>query len=215
MHWEAKMEHGSFSVDLDGKGLPIYNGGSGTFSTILGEPFNQYSIPNYETTGTIILDDKEYEVSGKTWFDRQWQDEGQNFSNTKWNWSWMDLHLDNGDKLSLWDMHNVTLGVNSAWVTVLHPDGTQNTYMVKRLADGASEVWGSPVSGQHYPTRWSVEIPDLDAKLDVNSVVKESEIVSKVPFLNKYEGACTISGTYRGKETKGYCYTELLGDFSK
>ena len=69
------------------------------------------------------------------------------------------------------------------------------------------------MSGQNYPTHWIIEIPEVDARLDVTAVMKEQEIASK--FINKYEAVSRIKGTYKGKETTGYCYVELLGDFSE
>ena len=32
---------------------------------------------------------------------------------------------------------------------------------------------------------------------------------------NHYEGASRVEGTYQGKKIKGYCYVELIGDWSK
>lgn len=32
---------------------------------------------------------------------------------------------------------------------------------------------------------------------------------------NHYEGASTVEGTYQGKPIKGYCYVELIGDWSR
>lgn len=210
LHVEAEMPHGSINVDMKAYGTVIYNAGSGNFPTILGENFNQYSVPNMVTNGTLTLDDKTYNVSGKSWFDRQWQNEGSNLG-AKWNWSWMDINLDNGDVISLWDMRDITHETNYAWATILHPDGSQTVAAMEPLTESASDYWTSTESGQKYPTHWIVKIPDLDAALEVTSVIKEQEIVSQVPFLNKYEGASTVKGTYKGKEITGYCYVELLG----
>lgn len=216
MHWKAEMPHGKIDVTMQSYGLPIYNGGTGSFPSIFEAGFNQYSVPNVKTTGTLTLDDKTYNVSGKTWFDRQWQEEsGPDFISTKWNWSWMDLNLDNGDVLSLWDMNNETYGKNNAWATVQHPDGTQSTCMVEILKLSASDFFESEESKQVYPTKWVVKIPDLQAELEIKSLIKEQEIVSSIPFLHKYEGASSIKGTYKGEGITGYCYVELLGDWKK
>ncbi|MDS0526697.1 carotenoid 1,2-hydratase [Clostridium sp. SHJSY1] len=230
MHWEAEMPHGKINVDMKSYGMPIYNAGSGRFPTCFDMPFNQYSIPNLQTTGSIVMDNKVYEISGRSWFDRQWdlttEDGGISKNNNqkidsnelftgKWNWSWMDLNLDNGDVLSLWDMNNITKNDNFTWATVLHPDGSQSIVTVENLAESASDFWTSEESKQSYPTHWTVRIPVLDAELEVTSIIKEQEIVSTIPFLNKYEGPSSVKGTYKGKNVTGYCYVELLGDWSK
>ena len=56
-----------------------------------------------------------------------------------------------------------------------------------------------------------MKIPDLDAVLEVTPVTTEQEIVSTAVERSKYEGASAVSGVYRGKETAGYCYVELVG----
>ena len=38
------------------------------------------------------------------------------------HWYWMDLNMDNGDKLSLWCVEIAK--ITRAWATVLHADGT-------------------------------------------------------------------------------------------
>ena len=163
----------------------------------------------------MTLDGKTYEIKGgRSWFDRQWQYESKDFTGGKCTWSWMDLNLDNGDFISLWDMNNFDTGVNNAWATVLHPDGTQSVCCVERLAVSASEYWSSDKSGQNYPTHYTVRIPELGAELEVSCRIKEQEIVSQMPFLHKYEGASTITGTYKGERVTGYCYVELLGDWT-
>ena len=51
----------------------------------------------------------------------------------------------------------------------------------------------------------------MDACLEVTPSPREQEIVSEFEFLHKYEGASSVKGTYKGKETTGYCYVELVG----
>lgn len=216
-HWEGIMPHGKVVVDLTGYGYAVYNAGSGIFNSCMkDEVFRQYSLPTMRTTGVLTIGDVDYPVEGISWMDRQWQQQAENSDliGAKWNWLWMDINLDNGDVISLWDMNSVTRDYNYAWATVMHPDGTQCVCRMELVQDIASEYWRSPVSNQNYPTRFAITIPDIDTKLDVRAVVKESEIVSQIPFLNKYEGACTLEGTYRGQPMGGYCYVEMLGDWT-
>ena len=79
----------------------------------------------------------------------------------------------------------------------------------------SSEVWDSPVTPMHYPTRWQVEISEWDAVLDVKSIMDEQEIVAGDPAGRKYEGASRFKGIYRGKEVTGWCCLELVGGWDK
>lgn len=214
-HWESTMERGKISIDMEAVGLPIYNAGSGHFRTLLENMFSQYSVPHLKSKGSLTLDGKEYTVKGYSWMDRQWQIHGEDALTDKWNWSWMDLNLDNGDVISLWEMHNMTKGLLNSWATVQHPDGTQAVLYMKPLCETATRYTFNEPTGNYYPTQYEIEIPEIDAKLKIDSIIEDQVIVSSLPFVNKYEGASTIDGTYKGKAVKGFCYIELLGDFTE
>lgn len=222
--WKVDLPESKIDVDLVTYGMVLYDAGTGTFPTCFNRPFNQYSVPDMRANGTINLKGKEYRLKDcKVWFDRQWDVEGAKtgnatsstelFSGLKWTWSWMDINLDNGEDMSLWDMHNITNKYHYTWATVLHKDGSQTTVPIENLTVGASDFWRSEKSGQNYPTKFVVRIPDYDAELTVTSVKKEQEIASDIKFLNKYEGASTVEGTYKGKKVKGYTYVEMLGNW--
>ena len=73
-------------------------------------------------------------------------------------------------------------------------------------------------SGNEYPMTYYVRIPELDADLTVKCVVEDQELYfpkEDEDEYNHYEGAASVSGTYGGKEVKGYTYVELVGDWSK
>lgn len=75
----------------------------------------------------------------------------------------------------------------------------------------ASYYWKSELFGISYPNRWIVNIPDLNAKLEVVSDPQNQEAFSKqVPNHTHYEGTSKILGTYRGEEVHGHCYVELM-----
>lgn len=199
------------NVKLKPVGFPIYNGGTGCF------PLNdmtvyQYSIPTMDTDGTLTIEGKTYHLDGLTWFDRQWEIM-QNNDNSNIKWSWMDLNLSNGEIISLWCA--VNNGVETSWATVMHPDGTQTVTYAEPFSKGESDYWLSEKSGQYYPTKWIIELPEFEARLEVTPSPKHQEIVSVIPALHKYEGASAVIGSYRKEEITGYGYVELVGNWSK
>jgi predicted secreted hydrolase len=214
LHVEARLADGAGSIDMDlAIASPvILNGGSGIFPMV-GTSFNQYSVPRLTSRGTITIEGRAHKVDGVSWFDRQWQHEpggpaGESLNGLKW--SWMDINLENGDAVSLWSGPTVVGGEERAWATVLHADGSQTVAAVEPGL-GADDYWQSDESGARYPTRWTVRIPALDAVLQVVPRPRRQEIVSKVPLLNKYEGASEMTGTWRGEPAKGFGYVELVG----
>lgn len=122
------------------------------------------------------------------------------------------MSLDNGDVVSLWSAFDGKLGANRAWATIMHADGAQTVTPINPDL-GATDVWTSPTSGNSYPTRWTVRIPEVNAELDVIPSPREQEIVSKAPDLTKYEGASAINGTWGGKPVTGFGYVELVGNW--
>jgi predicted secreted hydrolase len=208
IHAKATLKNGSLDLQMTPISATLYNGGTGIFP-LLGMTIHEYSVPVMKTTGSITMDGKTYKIDGNGWFDRQWQDNAPAGSPEP-TWSWMGLRLDNGDSLSLWSAFDDSIGKDRAWATVLHPDGSQTVAAVEPSL-GAADEWTSEESGNTYPTRWSVSIPALDIQLAVVPAPRRQEIISVVPFLTKYEGASTVSGSYGGKPVQGYGYVELVG----
>lgn len=219
MRVTAFMEHASLDLELEFEDGIIMNGGAGEFSiAVIG--VKQYSKPRIKPTGTLVLNGKTYPISGDAWFDRQWQKVPTQKSKTgegsddpvtggTIHWYWMDLNMDNGDKLSLWCVEIAK--ITRAWATVLHADGTNKVVDVTPFTQFKAKKWYSQASGQNYPIEFTVEIKDLDAKLYVAPYPVELEIVSE--HISKYEAASQVKGTYLGKPATGFCYVELVGGF--
>lgn len=214
LHLQASMPNGSVDVNMSAVGNVLYNGGAGLIRMFDINAF-EYSVPEMLTEGTITIEGNTYNVKGISWFDRQYADfpKGKKLKDGfDVHWVWMDLNFDNNeDKISLWGMVDNKTGEEYAWATVLQPDGSHITTVVESLTKNASDYWKSPKSGQNYPLKWRVKIPDLNTDLVVTPTVKEQEIVAKEQAGSKYEGASTFAGTYKGKETTGFCYLELVG----
>ncbi|MUO81656.1 hypothetical protein GOZ78_04365 [Agrobacterium vitis] len=209
---KATLGGGKGEVDIEAHatGPVIMNGGTGVFP-LIGMMIHQYSVPRLAARGAITVDGNKRSVEGVVWFDRQWQNqEGVAAVDAAFKWSWMDINLDNGDAISLWSGPAKLGGEERAWATILHADGSQ-TVAAAEPGLAARDVWHSEKSGCRYPTRWTVRIPAMDAELEVVPSPREQEFVSQVPALNKYEGASTMAGTWRGKPVRGFGYVELVG----
>lgn len=208
----AELADGRGAVEIEAHAASpvIFNGGAGVFP-LIDMTIHQYSVPRLKARGTFTIDGKTSYVEGVAWFDRQWQDQdGKVGVESDFKWSWMDINLDNGDAVSLWSAPTTLGGEERAWATILHADGSQSVAAVEPGL-GARDIWHSQKSGARYPTRWTVRIPAMDAELEVVPSPREQEFVSQHPALNKYEGASSMVGTWRGKPAKGFGYVELVG----
>lgn len=217
MHIEAAMPKGSISLELHGVGYILYNAGNGRFSAA-GIDIYEYAIPHFITKGVISVEGKEYVVSGVSWFDRQWQGLPETAVSMQqvmggFYWCWMDLNLDNGEVISLWNVGNTILHMETAWATILHEDGTHTVTTVEPLRKMATKYWKSPVSGFSYPNHWTIRIPAYDADMQVVTYPNNQELVSEYDSAQKFEGTSRVTGTYKGKNVTGFCYVEMLGNW--
>lgn len=204
MHLHATLPVGEINLTLSAQGPALYNNGTGLMPFLGGTSY-YYSLPSLASQGTLTENNHTYPVTGDSWLDRQW---GTWDWNTAQKWTWMALQLSNGDRVNLWDIF--AQGSEAHYATVLHPDGTHEIVTVDPLADGTSGFWTSPTTGKRYGTRWTVNIPALDASLNVVTQPQGQEIQGDGGI---FEGASSVTGKYRGKSVTGQAYVEQLGNW--
>ncbi|TCC49541.1 hydrolase [Kribbella pittospori] len=205
MRLQATLPVGEIDLTLSARGPALYNNGTGLMPFLGGTSY-YYSLPSLATKGTLKLNSRAYPVTGESWLDRQW---GSWDWSTMDKWTWMPLQLSNGDRVNLWDLF--AEGREFPYATVLHPDGTHEVVAVEPLADTTSGSWTSPTTGNRYGTRWTVNIPALDASLTVIAQPQAQERLGA--FGGTYEGASSVTGRYRGKPVTGQAYVEQNGNW--
>ena len=215
LHIQAEMPNAKVDCVMRRTGPIIYNAGTGSFMTFLGGCVQQFSMPHLESSGKLTIGNNTYDISGDSWFDRQWQfspeEQKKMHMHSNWKWGWRDLNLDNGETISVWEMYDLSKDSTTCWGTILHADGSQEVVDIIPMSKNCSNIWTSKKSRQKYPTKFIIRIPKKNAVLDVETDIPQQEIVSSLSMLNKYEAACKVSGTYEGKAVSGYTYVELLG----
>jgi predicted secreted hydrolase len=206
MQLHATVPQGRIDVTLRPQGNVLYNLATGYFPMFADPqyPNYEYAFPTIDTTGTLTLNGRTEQVHGQSWMDRQWGPLPADLMDGHAGWTWMDLNLSNGDKISLWrTLH----GSEHTWATILSPDGTHTVAAATITADPAAR-WTSPTSGQTFNTHWKVTVPDRHATLDVRVTTKNQELLTPGP---RYEGSATVTGTYQGHRISGYTYVEQAG----
>jgi predicted secreted hydrolase len=119
----------------------------------------------------------------------------------------MGISLDNGDRISLWDI--IDGDKDHAFATVLHPDGRHEFVDVEPLSEDATSIWTSAAPGHRYPTHWIVSIPMLKARLRVEPW-SGSRNLSLRFGVHKYEGASKVAGEMQGEPATGHAVVELV-----
>jgi hypothetical protein len=209
MHVTGRFQRINVDLTLAQQGPLLANLGTGILP-FYGDINYEYALPNMKTSGSVVVDGKSYQVAGASWFDRQWGQMAPSFWVHK-KWTWMGISLDNGDRISLWDI--IEGDKEHAFATMLHPDGRHEIVDVEPLAEAATSIWKSAATGHRYPTHWVVSIPTLKARLSVEPLVREQEVVSPIG-VNKYEGASKVVGPMEGKPATGHAVVELVGDWN-
>ena len=126
-----------------------------------------------------------------------------------WKWVWFGISLDDGTRISLWDL--IEADRRHPFATVLHPTGAHEVIAVEPTVELASKLWTSPATGRVYPTRRDVRMPQIDSRLTIDPDVIAQEFVSPDETGHKYEGASAFTGTLRGRQVNGYATIELVG----
>jgi hypothetical protein len=206
LHCAGKMDGGSFDVHLRASSPAIYNGGTGIYP-LCGLNSHQYSLPVLATKGTVTMNGKTYELNGNSWFDRQWGILDPKDGTPKW--TWFGINLVDGTGLSIWYIFDKTIGKNRAFASILHTDGSQTVAAAVCTPD-LKYAWESLQTKNLYYLKWTIDIPQLGAKLDVVTTEKDQEF-TMAAMGGGYEGVSNVTGTFQGKEVVGAARLEMLG----
>ena len=217
MHLTGRNKDCSVDVEVTPKGYVMNNGGSCYFPIMVMKENYHYSLPFFTMAGKLTLGGETYEVEGDCWLDRQTDmfkiTMKDGAMDSPGQWTWLGIYLDNKTALSIWDYTDRD-GRLSCFATVMGENGRQAVYTIDSIVAQAEEVWVGQ-SGNRYPTKWHVNIPELDLSLTVKAAKDEQEIVAQFAQMNRYEGESTVTGVMGGKNVTGSCCIELVGDWSK
>jgi hypothetical protein len=198
---------GSLDVVLQARGPVLNYGGTGAFS-LFGQTNYEFALADMRTTGTLTIDGRPRQITGRSWLDRQW---GPTDGAPGNHWSWMNLNMPNGDSVAIWDAVSDT-GETHTWATVLRKDGSYEVASVAPLADDAGKFWTSPTTGQRYPTRWIVSIPALKTRLTVHVTGNPGQEIV-LGGNGRLEATAAFEGTYHGAKVTGKNFVEMFGDW--
>ncbi len=199
----------SCDVTVSQAGPMLANAGTGLYPWFGGHTYH-YALPTMTTTGTVTLDGETLEVSGNSWLDRQWGT-APRFTLGSRKWLWLGICLDDGTRLSCWDL--IEEDRRHSFATIVYAGGAHE---VVTLEATGSEPWASPATGQVWPTKWEVAMAEIDSKLTIQADVLDQEFVSPAgsPVGAHYEAAARVTGTMHGRPVNGYGNIELTGAWS-
>lgn len=202
MEVKATTPWGSLQTQLTSTG-PVLNYSGNGLIQLLGDPNYEYAFPTMRTVGTLTAEGVTRHVFGTSWLDRQWGP--LPLAERTMHWTWMNIALSTGDQLAVWDIGDKRS--QYTWMTGMRRNGSYVVAAVRPLAPDSGRPWTSPVTHKTYPTRWSVRIPTLKARLDVAVTGPRGQEFAD----GHVEATAAVTGTYDGRKVTGTTYVEETG----
>ena len=163
-----------------------------------------YSLSRLETTGTVEIGDKEFDVSGLSWMDREFGTSA--LSTDAVGWDWFGIHLDDGHDIMVGQIRHQDGGLEPLFGGLLVlPDGTTRYLTAEEFTITPLGSWQSKQSGATYPAGWEIELAfdESSLRLELEPLLADQEVLANVIY---WEGAVRVSG-----DAQGYGYAELTG----
>lgn len=163
-----------------------------------------YSQTHLNTSGTMAIGNEKLTIDANkslSWMDHQWGDfiiiPGVN------QWTWSSVQLENGLEINLGEVLDpqdpkAKKPLGSA-ASIVMPDGSH--VYTRNL-----KVTPHPDPSYKHPLRYSIEIPDIDLQLELNSFVPGQDVNGIS------EGISEATGIFQGKAVKGHAYAESTID---
>ena len=186
----------SLSLTMEPVKSPVWHAEDGVLKMGVDDPKERtyyWSYTNLNASGKLILQGKEYRVTGKAWFDKQG---GKYTLTSRWtNWEWFSLRFFDGEEVMLFSFPQDN-----------YQDGTyiEHSGSYRRLNEYSITTLGfTEASGKKFSFGWKVELPDVK---DVHY-----DIVPKIDGqLNLFYYELVADIKDKDGNNVGYCFVELL-----
>ena len=209
--YSLKFHLAEYSLDLQAVSTrpPVLHQGVGLVHLgPAGDTF-YYSRTRLDVTGTVAIAGEQRPVTGSAWMDHQWGE----VMGQRVGWDWASVQLDDGSDLMaviVWDPVDRT--PFSGYGTLVSPDGSALTLAQDDVSITSRETWTSPATGIQYPSGWTLSVPSLDLRLDLEPVLVDSEFAgSRYTPAAYWEGEVRVTGTRQGRSVGGRGFVELVG----
>ena len=165
-----------------------------------------YSYTNLNTTGTVEINGEAFNVTGKSWMDREWSTSA--LSADQSGWDWFALQLDDSTELMYYQMRkNDGTPDSYSKGIIVRNDGSSQLILQKDVQLEVTDSWQS-TGGVKYPSGWKLSIPAMNTELKLLPALKNQLLDVSVKY---WEGSVKIEGISSGKKVSGRGYVELTG----
>lgn len=200
-------EVGDYVLDIDLQSIkpPVLHYGGGAHPYFFGGYTYYYSRPQMTVTGTLSIGGKLHQVTGTSWFDRQY---GELFQAISKGWQWFGIELEDNRQIMLFDFNGSNADVEKSG-SITDAQGRTTDLAAHQFEVEILGHWTSPDTGCTYPSGWKITLGD--ETLIVQPQVLDQELCGTHSFWIGpvyWEGACDVTGAVKGRayvELNGYC----------
>ena len=177
-----------------------------------GHASHYISFTRLRTRGQLAIAGKTFDVSGLAWMDHEFFT--RQLAANQIGWDWLSMQLDDKTELMLFRLRRKDGSVDPYSAGTFIDAHGASTHL--RAADFTlqplAEVWSSLATHASYPIRWSVSVPQLGIKVDVQTPLPPQEFVGSSSLApNYWEGAVALAGTKGTAPLTGIGYLEMTG----
>jgi predicted secreted hydrolase len=166
-----------------------------------------YSITRLRTRGELKIGTTTYQVTGLSWFDREWAT--NQLAPNQAGWDWFALQLSDGTDLMLYQLRLKNGAIDRFSIgKFVGTTGATTQLSVDEFVLTPTRFWTSARSRARYPIGWHLRAPKLGVDVEISTPVADQELNLAVTY---WEGAIRISGTRDGNRVQGSGYMELTG----
>ena len=213
-HLTAQTDEFQFDFTLKPEKAPVIHGENGVSQKAEGAGRASYyfSQTRLATTGTIVVQGKQFVVSGLSWTDHEFFTHQLGADQT--GWDWFSIQLEDRTELMLFVLRHKDGSIDpfsaGTYVDVSGRSVHLRAAEFSLQPDGST--WKSPSSGAIYPIGWRVSVPQLGLALDARTKLPQQEITGSTKFTPSYwEGAMELSGARGKAKINGVGYLEMTG----
>ena len=204
----AKTESAEINLTLEAIKPLVLQGDKGLSQkgSQVGHASYYYSYTRLKTYGKIILDGKDYEVSGFSWLDREWSTSA--LSEDQAGWDWFALQLNDDTEIMYYQMrkNDGTPDIFSKGV-LIDESGLSQPIKKEELVLNITGNWKAP-DRSTYPSGWTLQIPAKNIDLKITPAMKDQFLDVSIKY---WEGSVKIEGNRSGSQINGRGYVELTG----
>lgn len=199
MQLHARGPNFSYQLHLTSRRPLVLQGDQGfSQKSEQGQASYYYSQPFFQSSGSLEIDGKTWQVSGPAWLDREWSSQPLTANQT--GWDWFSVHLDSGEQVMLYRMRQKDGEpyLTGTWITA---DG--QTQVLKGADIQLTPQSMTEVAGRKMPTQWQVKIPSKNLDITTTALNPNAWMNLRIPY---WEGPVKVGGSQAGTG-----YLEMTG----